>query len=217
MPKTGGLSIKAMIEQQGYTACQWVDHFARPHEFIIAEPAAFFGHVSAPEFLAGLPDSFYTFTFVRHPATRLLSFYNYVYHLVDEGKSHYHNIGFRKGMSFDEFVFGKPFSNVDNGMTRQLCGKPFLYDVSYAPLTDDDYCRAEDVLLGLDYVGDLDAFSEDVLEIAADLGWALPEGVTHTNSSRRIKGHLTDEDVELVLENNRYDTRLYDAYRRNRR
>lgn len=209
-PKTGGMSVIEMIKAEGYE-CEVVNNFDR-YKANGKPSTAYYGHISA-QFINGLPASVFKFTVLRHPAQRLRSLFNYINGLGGQGYQHYLKIGFRPDMSFEEFIAGQPFSNLRNGMTRQLCGAKFLFDVTAPPLDDGDYeaaCRALD---SFDAICFTERFVDDITGIGDALGWQMKEGVIRTNSTpvQKIRT-LTQEQADLIERHNPYDFDLYRRY-----
>jgi len=205
IPKTGGLSVKAMIDAEGYNIVG-VNNFDayRPAD----SPVAYLGHITGL-FMEDLPPRIFKFTFLRHPAERLRSLYNYIHSLAGEGYQHYLRIGFRPEHSFSEFVQVRSFANLRSGMTRQLGGAKFLFDTDSPSTATAYYLAARNRLERMDYIGTLETFSEDIEAIASLAGWSLPH-IIRTNYAQAPKlESLSDDEIELVQKCNTYDMMLY--------
>lgn len=145
------------------------------------------------------------FTFLRHPAYRLRSYYQYV---IARGKKHtlFKIVG---KMTFEQFIMSD-IATVDNGMTRLLSGMD-NYGVHKITrkVKETDFQTALNNLAGMFFVGLQEAFSESVHTLAdllkikfdkklLDEKWLYTGGDT---ISLRLQQEIADR--------NDYDMRLY--------
>lgn len=201
IPKCGGNSVIEILKAQ-YPVC------ANLTEACPDNPDVGYGHVDPFRYAA----SEFVFTFLRNPIERCLSLYAYIMALEGDGWKRYERLGCRKDMPPEEFFTYPRFANVDNGMTRQLAGLPFLYETQFGPLSKQDYHRAAALLLRLDFVGFTGNLNWSVARLGDKLGWQEMK-IPRKNSSHKpeeVDGKL----VKLIADLNRYDLRLWKQFMR---
>jgi hypothetical protein len=137
------------------------------------------------------------FTFLRYPIERFMSHYRY---LCQEVSHPQHALV--KNMTFDEYM-AHPFTklNWDNIQTRYLSGA-----LDGQPITEEHYRAASVNLHCLDYIGFVEDFDRHWWQIRRRYG--LPKCDTR-HDNRTVENRLTLEQMQAVLQRERYDIQLY--------
>lgn len=197
IPKCGGNSVVEILKTQ-YPVCVNLVEDEAP-----GKPDVGYGHIDPFRHA----DNEFVFTFLRDPIERCLSLYTYIMALEGDGWKRYEHLGCRKDMPPEEFFAYPRFANVDNGITRQLSGGPFLYEKEFGPLSRQDYDLALSLLDRLDFVGLTGNFNWFITRLGNRLGWDNLK-IPHLNSSLKLS-EIDGRLVKLIATLNRYDLRLY--------
>lgn len=224
VPKCGGNSIIAMLrrasewesfkESQIYSVNNsWPEVVrSRPKE----ENSHFYiihGHIGygIHEFLPG--KTTYV-AMLREPIERLYSYYRYIMALGGSGWGFYAHKGLARDMTFLEFLKSKAFSNLDNGITRQLAGVNFHHQDLIYPVDGSTYELAVKHIESGILLGFMDDFENSLRFIFRQLGWtwrfAHCEKANHNINN---KGP-TPKEIAAAQPFVKYDARLYDYARR---
>jgi len=141
---------------------------------------------------------------LRHPVDRIVSLYQW---LTDNPRPRTDRL-IRPG--FEKFALGTSLADVDNGMTRLLCGhRQVAGDEMHAPVTPEDFQVAFNRLRVMSFVGiagDLPGFIE---RLAEGRGWSEVPQIPHRHRST-TRLDVPTRILSKVAERNRWDMMLYE-------
>lgn len=150
-----------------------------------------------------LPSAFRTFTLLREPVARTLSYLRH--HRQTTPADRHRSL---------EDIYADPFrfhGLAHNHMTKMLSLTPdemtdgMLTRVSFTP---ERLERAKDALATIDVVGLSEDFEAFCAELRDTFGWPLPEQPTYANRSEPAE--VTDAFIARIAEDNAADIELYD-------
>ena len=157
----------------------------------------------------------FSFTFVRDPIERLVSFYNY-YHVGkfdivqwvhSDGTVERYNID--SSLPLIEFFEQGPIKKVCfNRMTRDFCAKEPLFEVDDNLLS---YNNVENILSKVDsydFIGIFEKFDESLSKLGKILGKEFEN--IHINKVKKEKETITDEEYEFLEHYTAYDRAVYE-------
>lgn len=215
VPKTAGTSVNAVLDRV-YTSDTTFSFtgdvqgdLARLRS-LSSDPRSrlrlFRGH--APRFVGEADiDSARTFTLLREPVSRVMSFCRH----VAEGKSEYLASSFpAERFDLDDFL-GSGCPELDNFQSRMLlgCGGYASFDLSV-----DDPSQLESAAIGivngLVFAGIQEKFDESMFLLGRSFGWSVRSPAKKLNEARQSR-HLVFEDRHLarIRQLNELDTRIY--------
>jgi len=213
MPKTAGESVTALFDQTSL----WNDlpiggtpfgetvnrHYQERHQL--------HKHSTSEEVRSVLGarvwSQFFTFTFTRHPYSRILSLYNYAGRLVDNQRSAYLRRLPRRGRRKHE-LWSWPAINAyvaSRSFSEFIRHPQFEADLASQPQTAWILDEAGEEIV--DFVGRVEAIDTDLRTVVERVGLPQPE-VPRKNRSpaRQGKRHYpTEEDYRLLADTYRRD------------
>ena len=153
----------------------------------------------------------FSFTFVRDPIERLVSFYNY-YHVGNfdvvqwvhsDGTVERYNID--SSLPLIEFFEQEPIKKVCfNRMTRDFGADEPLFDLTNSNFYHDYYISKID---SYDFIGIFEKFDESLSKLGKILGKDFEE--VHINKSPKPKSEITPEEREFLDKYTEYDQDIY--------
>ena len=157
----------------------------------------------------------FSFTFVRDPIERLVSFYNY-YHVGkfdivqwvhSDGTVERYNID--SSLPLIEFFGQEPIKKVCfNRMTRDFGADEPLFDLANSNLSDNKYDYYMSKIDSYDFVGIFEKFDESLSKLDKILGKDFED--VHINKSPKPKSEITPEEHEFLDKYTRYDQKIYE-------
>ncbi len=217
IPKTGGTSlVKAARDNLPHAAVMsHADFVAKDKRQIgeIAFVSGHFGYDFAAEFMAGR----FSFTFLRDPVDRVLSFYHFARH-ADPATYEIYRLA--RTYRLEEFVErgyrGDPVirENLWNHQAR-------LLSIGWRAISldaEEILGQAINNLRGFSYVGLTETMEDDYRNIASALGWATngPAPRELSNPDRPTKRDISSATLERILQLTALDAQLYATARRTR-
>lgn len=191
------------------------DYLALPSATLskIAFISGHFGYEYASQFM----ESRYSFTFLRNPVDRILSFY---YFCRSQNPDEYPIYRLSQQMELEEFMYAgleNPLvrSYIWNQQTWQLaCGSGNLNGISMDEFNETQLVtKALDHLHNFTHIGFTETFEQDRDVIFGALGLPLPRGnwVENHSGPRRYRHELPQATLKIAAELTRLDQELYSA------
>jgi hypothetical protein len=158
--------------------------------------------------------SFRVFTLLRHPVARVFSLFRFLHRA---GEAELARMGLAPGFSFEEFIAAPSaeiFGQVNNGMTRVLCGIEQYWLAEYAEFWNAQprwtvAQAAMAALEGMDF-GLVEEMDASLLHLARHLG--LPPLDVGTDNSTNPDGIESDLGaIAAIVTRNQMDIALYEA------
>ena len=157
----------------------------------------------------------FSFTFVRDPIERLVSFYNY-YHVGNFDVVQWvHSDGTIERYDIDsslplvEFFEQEPIKKVCfNRMTRDFGAKEPLFDLDNRFLSYDNFENILSKVNSYDFIGIFEKFDESLSNLGKILGKDFED--IHINKSPKPKVKLTDEEYDFLDHYTAYDQAVYE-------
>ncbi|WP_238710415.1 sulfotransferase family 2 domain-containing protein [Oceanipulchritudo coccoides] len=148
-------------------------------------------------------------TFLRDPASRLISLYNFS---ANTPGAHYYKVA--KDMTCEEFLFESKLLEMDNGMTRFLAGDEEDLFINRTPYGKCGHKMLEKALSNLDnffsFVGIQEEFDRSLLLLAETFNWRNPCYVRLNTSRITESKPAAHEDLKIrIKECNQLDSELY--------
>lgn len=153
-------------------------------------------------------------TFLREPASRLISLYHYS---RNNPAAHYYRVA--RNMTCEEFLFGSKLLEMDNGMTRFIAGDPENLFINRTPYGKCDRAMLDQALDNIErhfgFVGIQEEFDRSILLFAEVFNWPDPYYVSLNIGKMKTTEAGTDKDLlARIRESNPLDMELYETCRR---
>lgn len=150
-------------------------------------------------------------TFLREPAARLISLYNYS---ANTPGAHYYKVA--RGMTCEEFLFQSKLLEMDNGMTRFIAGDDEDLFINRTHYGKCDRNLLDKALANIDkhfsFVGIQEEFDRSILLLSKVFNWRSPYYVS-LNTGKRTAA-ATSSEIEVlkrrIREHNLLDMELYE-------
>ena len=157
-----------------------------------------------------LPGQWQYFTFFRDPVDRIISHYFYV---REQPTHRLHSAVIDNGMTLQQYALSNLSGELDNGITRMLCGRAELDSLrGDAPCTQVHFDEAKQNLQNsFCCVGLVEEFDRSMRLLSKVFGWPERE-VTSQNVTRNRKplAEVDEPAVKAIRERNGFDLALYE-------
>jgi len=219
IPKCGGTTLKNILNEVYGKGFKWVLQTKFPEEAIkeinFDTVECIHGHVSYGLHKFFPKEISYKYvTFLRNPYDRLLSFYNFLLqnqntYIVYDWKNTY---GWKQDMPFEDWLADVKIAGQDNDVVRFFSGMSNLntHEIT-RKVNAFDFRIADENLKTYDFVGNIEDFDNDIIDLAKLLKWKkIPEYKKDNYFPNRITvDDLTDEEVHLIGKTQFYDIALW--------
>jgi len=226
IPKTGGVTLKNILSDVYGEGFLWFTEtnsarytFERLRGYFKEEPSrdikCIHGHIGygIHKYLETIGIGCKYILFTRPIGDRLLSYYNYI--MTEAVKSHYNwedRFGWEDGISFMDWLSSCKMADQDNSLTRFLSGCENLNtDPTKYRMCREDYILATENSKNLSFVGSISNFDTEIERLANTLSWEhIPKyGRDNAYPDHRYSKDLTNEELDLINETQRFDIALY--------
>jgi hypothetical protein len=210
--KTGGQSIEELL-RRNYEKVTQLDHDT-DYKSLPQGNDVYMGQVA--NYTRNLIEGdVFSFTFVRDPIERLVSFYNYyqlrgfniVQWVHSDGRIERYNID--STLPLIEFFEQEPIKKVCfNRMTRDFGANEPLFNLANSNLSYDKYDYFMSKIDSYDFIGIFEKFDESLSKLGKILGKDFED--VHINKSPKPKVKLTDDEYEYLEYYTAYDQDIYE-------
>lgn len=142
-------------------------------------------------------DKYYTFSFVRHPFTRVVSLYNFTKKVIDNQSWRRYARFLTNKWNRDVWDWGSVQANLDSNSFSEYIRHPKLKNDPAFQLQFNFISNEEGDLM-VDFVGKFEDFEKDVNKILENLGLKL--SIPHKNKSSQTDINITDEDRNYIAD-----------------
>lgn len=221
LQKTAGTTIVDLAWQKyGYAACSHGE-FETTTKQELFEKSFVSGHFGY-EFAKPLIFSRYSFTFLRNPVERVLSFYFFC-RGRDQNEREIYKMA--QNLSLDQFLL----AGFDNELVRSLIWNSQVWRLAYGYPNDkktiDDFLPnellrlAKKHLSNFSHIGFTESFERDRDIILANLNMQVPKGkvVSNANKNRLVWKDMPEQTKSLLLGLTELDRQLYEYAWSNRK
>jgi len=226
IPKTAGYCLYKLLmtkyKKHEYIIINFSEHYWKIKELQqnIDKIKLIMGHFSygVHKYLPSKARYIYI-TVLREPINRLISFYWHIYN-VKENEYHY----FARNMSFKEFIKNindletchKVHCYFNNGQARQICCTNNIEDNNFIKnpeLLSDIFIKR--LLNNFSLAGLTENFDATLLIIANIFNWKEIPCYNIIKGKKPANWTISDEEIELIKEYNKYDIQLYEFAQKN--
>jgi hypothetical protein len=216
LPRTGGTTFHRLLEKQyargeslRLHSLAELDTFKRLPDAEKNRYRFIHGHIGS-EFLAALGHGYQYVTFLREPLSRVASSYQF----IRKTPTHtHHDTVTQRNLSLVEFITAQiSVSNIDNGMTRSLCGEPNnARSVAFGHCTKEMLNAAQKNLQEhIAVVGLTEEYDASLVLMRRRFGWNSPlYSIQNTTKSASVEEKLTEKEIAAIQEHNALDLELY--------